>query len=50
MFCKKICEIFPTLTTTLLTQSLKQVDPKPPKVLEVVDSLATNDFHVHEQA
>jgi len=50
MFCKKFCEIFPTLTTTLLTQSLKQVDPKPPKVLKVVDYLATNDFHVHEQA
>lgn len=50
MFCKKFCELFPALTTTLLTQSLKQVDPKPPKVLEVVYSLATNDFHIHEQA
>jgi hypothetical protein len=50
MFCKKFCELFPTLTTTLLTQSLKQVDPKPPKVLEVVYSLVTNDFHIHEQA
>jgi hypothetical protein len=50
MFCKKNCELFPTLTTTLLTQSLKQVDYKPPKVLEVVYSLVTNDFHIHEQA
>ncbi len=50
MFCKKFCEFFPTLTATLLTQSLKQVDSKPPKVLEVVYFLATNDFHIHEQA
>ncbi len=50
MFCKKFCELFPTLTITLLKQSLKPVDPKPPKVLEVVYYLATNDFHIHEQA